>query len=362
LLIIVYKNQPEALNNMENTETIKPKNKKLPIIFGVLILIGVIYGVSKYRYSLKHEVTDDAQIEGDINPVIARVTGYINKINFQEGQHVNKSDTLVVIDDNDLRIKLMQAEAALENAKASLPVSQANVSSAQASTDASNSAIENARIRYWKAEQDYNRYSNLYKDSAITAQQFDNARAEKESAQAQLNIATKQYSTSTAQAQATEKQVAVAQSVIAQKQADLNFAKLQLSYATVIAPVSGFASKKNIQPGQLVNAGTPMFSIVADTGIYIVANFKETQLKDMNIGDTVEIRVDAYEDKSLDGRVTAFYAATGAKFSLLPPDNATGNFVKVVQRLPVKISINADKDMLDKLHPGMSVKVFVKTD
>ncbi len=347
---------------MENTETKKSKSKKLPIIFGTLILIGVIFGISKYRYSLSHEVTDDAQIEGDINPVLSRVTGYINKINFEESQLVQKGDTLVEIDDNDLRIKVLQSEAALENAKANLPVIQANVASAYAAMDAAKSAIETARVRRWRAEQDYNRYYNLYKDSAITAQQFESSKAEKESADAQFNTVTKQYASSSAIAQAAEKQVAVAQSVILQKQADLDFAKLQLSYAHVTAPATGYASKKNIQPGQLVNAGTPMFSIVSEKGVYIVANFKETQLKDMNIGDTVEIKVDAYDDKVLDGRVIAFYAATGAKFSLLPPDNATGNFVKVVQRLPVKISINSEKEMLDKLHPGMSVKVFVKTD
>jgi membrane fusion protein (multidrug efflux system) len=347
---------------MENTETKKPKNKKLPFIFGTLILIGLIYGIIKYRYSLNHEVTDDAQIEGDISPVLSRVTGYINKINFEESQLVHKGDTLVVIDDNDLRIKVLQAEAALENAKANLAVAHANVMSLNANMDAAKSGIETAKIKGWKAEQDYNRYNNLYKDSAVTAQQYEVSKAEKESAEAQINTATKQHASASAAVQAAEKQVAVAQSLIAQKTADLDFAKLQLSYAYVTAPATGFASKKNIQPGQLVNAGTPMFSIVSESGVYVVANFKETQLKDMNIGDTVEIKVDAFDDKVFDGRVTAFYAATGAKFSLLPPDNATGNFVKVVQRLPVKISIHSEKEMLEKLHPGMSVKVFVKTN
>jgi membrane fusion protein (multidrug efflux system) len=347
---------------MENNETKKPKKKTLPLIMGTIILIGVVYGIIKYRYSLHHEVTDDAQIEGDISPVLARVTGYVKEIRFEDNQQVRKGDTLVLLDDNDLKIKLAQAEAALANAQAGIGVAQANISTARATEGTSSSGIDAAKVRLWKANQDFTRYQNLLADQAVTEQQFEAVKAEKESAEAQLKIASGQESTSSVSVNAAEKQLGVAQSLIAQRQADVDYAKLQLSYSVITAPATGYASRKNIQPGQLVNAGSPLFSIVSDSGLYVIANFKETQLEKMQRGQNVEINIDAFSSAKFSGKVYAFSPATGAKFSLLPPDNATGNFVKVVQRLPVKITLEAGKDMQEKLHPGMSVKVAVNTD
>ncbi len=347
---------------MENNEEKKPKKKIMPVILGLIILSGAVYGISKYRYSLHHEVTDDAQIEGDINPVIARVAGYVKQINFEENQFVEKGDTLVTLDDQDLQIKMQQAEAALENAEATVLVAEANANAASAGLQTSKSGVEAAKVKAWKSAQDFNRYQNLLNDTAITQQQFESAKAEKEGSEAQLNVALGQQSSSGVMIAAAEKQVAVARSLVAQRKADLNYAKLQLSYASIVAPVSGFASRKNIQPGQLVNAGSPLFAIVTDTGVYIIANFKETQLTKMQKDQPVEIKVDAYPDTTISGKVYGFSPATGAKFSLLPPDNATGNFVKVVQRLPVKILIDAGKELKERLRPGMSVKVAVAID
>ena len=171
-----------------------------------------------------------------------------------------------------------------------------------------------------------------------------------------------QLSSEEAKIEAVKKQIAVSGSNVAQKKADLDYTNLQLSYSVIISPARGFVSRKNVQPGQLVNAGAPLFAIVSDEDIYIIANFKETQLMKMEKGQPVEIKVDAFPDTLLDGEINTFSAATGAKFSLLPPDNATGNFVKVVQRVPVKILIKTGKEMKAKLRPGMSVKVDVKVD
>lgn len=344
---------------MENQAAPKNKKKILPIILGLVIVSSAVFGISRYAYSLHHEDTDDAQVDADISPVLARVSGYIEKINFEESQHVNAGDTLIQIDDRDLRIKLQQAEAALENAKAGVNVAQANISSAQAGVATAQSNVEAAKIRVWKATQDFNRYSNLIKENAITMQQFESAKAEKESAEAQYNAIVKQQSAASAQSSSIQKQVAVAEAQVAQRQADVDFAKLQLSYATIIAPVSGFASKKNIQLGQFVNAGSPMFSIVSDSGVYVTANFKETQLEKMNEGEEVDVEIDAFPSEKIKGIVKSFSAATGAKFSLLPPDNATGNFVKVVQRVPVKILFKEKSPLIARLRPGMSVKVSV---
>lgn len=344
---------------MENQEAPKKKNKVLPIILLVVVIAGGIFGISKYRYAQHHEDTDDAQLDNDISPVISRVTGYVNEIRFEDNQFVRKGDTLVVIDNRDMKIKTEQASAALENARAGVSVAQANVSSAVANLETAKSSVETAKIRVWKSTQDFTRYQNLLADKAVTQQQFDAAKAEKESAEASLVTAQRQQSSATAMVEAAQKQVVVANSVVSQKQADLDFADLQLSYATIIAPADGYASKKNIQIGQLVNAGTSMFAIVSGNEIYVVANFKETQVGKMQKGNSVEVIIDAFPDKKVEGTVASFSAATGAKFSLLPPDNATGNFVKVVQRLPVKIAIKSDPSMKDVLRPGMSAKVSV---
>lgn len=347
---------------METTEQKKPRKKAQLIILALVIISAAAFGISKYLYSLSHVDTDDAQLDADINPVLSRVSGYVNEIRFEENQHVNKGDTLVKLDERDLQIKVQLAQAALDNAQANVAVARANAGTSQANTATAASNVEAAKVRLWKATQDYDRYMHLLDEKAITAQQFDAVKAEKLSAEAQLESINKQQAAAGLQGQAASQMVTVAESVIAQRQADLDFAKLQLSYATIIAPATGIASRKNIQNGQFVNAGTPLFSIVSDEGIYVIANFKETQLEDMKTGLPVEVTVDAFPSEAIQGTVYSFSAATGAKFSLLPPDNATGNYVKVIQRVPVKIKLSGNKEVMAMLRPGMSVKVSVKVN
>lgn len=347
---------------MQTPEKKSGGKKIFPIILGLVILLAIYFGISKYIYAMHHEDTDDAQIDGDISPVLARVPGYVSEIRFEENQPVKKGDTLVKLDDRDLRVKVEQAEAAVENAKAGVSVAQANVNTAQANFETAKSGIESAKVRLWKATQDYTRYENLLKEKAVTRQQFDGAKAEKESAEAQLSVASKQQSAAAVQVEAANRQVQVANSIVSQRKADLDFALLQLSYATILSPANGKASKKNIQPGQLVNAGSPLFAVVSDEALYVIANFKETQLEDMSKDQKVEVVVDALPNHKIEGVVYSISSATGAKFSLLPPDNATGNFVKVVQRVPVKILLKADTEIASKIRPGMSVKVSVVTN
>lgn len=344
------------------TETKKPRKLILPIILGLIVVAGVGYGISKYFYSLHHEYTDDAQIDGDISPVVARVTGYVDSILFEENQLVKKGQVLIKLDDRDLQIKVEQAQAALDNAIASVSVAKANVSTTQSSNSAVQSSIDNAKIKLWKATQDFNRYQNLLNDHSVTQQQYDAVKADKESAEAQLAMAEKQLTTGQVQTQATSQQINVAQSTVTAKQADLDYAKLQLSYATIVAPATGVASKKSVQPGQLIQAGQTLFNVVSDSSVYVVANFKETQLDEMKQGQKVSIEIDAFPKEDITGTVYSFSPATGAKFSLLPPDNATGNFVKVIQRVPVKIKLDASKEILRVLRPGMSARVTVNLD
>jgi membrane fusion protein (multidrug efflux system) len=338
----------------------KKKNKVIPIILGVLLILGAIFGTKEYIYYSKHVDTDDAQIDGDISPVVARVGGYVQEIKFEENTRVNEGDVLVKLDDSDYKVKLEQAEAGQKGANAGVGVSESQIAATSANTSTAKANIEAARVKLLLAQKDYDRYANLVKDGSITQQAFDQAKAEKESAQAAFTAAKDQYVAAVKQVGTTQSQLAVSNSGVTQHQADVDFAKLQLTYTDIKAPSSGIVSKKNVQKGQLVQAGQSLFSIVNENSIYVTANFKETQLEDIKPGSKVKIEVDAFPDADVSGEVYNFAPITGAKGSLLPPDNATGNFVKVVQRVPVKIKIsNASKEIMSRLRPGMSVKVSV---
>ena len=341
------------------TTPAKKKNKIIPIILAVLVVVGVIFGLNKYNYYSKHIDTDDAQIDGDISPVIARVGGYLNEINFEENTRVSEGQVLVKLDDSDYKIKLAQAAAGQTGAAAGVAVSQAQIAATTANTLAAQTNIEAARVKLNLAQKEFDRYSNLIKDGAVTQQTFDQAKAQKETSQAAFATAVDLYNAAVKQVGTTQSQLGVSSSGVAQRQIDVAFAKLQLSYTQIKAPVTGLVSKKNVQKGQLVQAGQALFAIVHENSLFVTANFKETQLEKLKPGLKVAIIVDAYPNENITGEVYNFAPITGAKGSLLPPDNATGNFVKVVQRIPVKIKITSKTKVLEKLRPGMSVKVSV---
>jgi membrane fusion protein (multidrug efflux system) len=346
----------------ETTEApAKKPNRVLPIILGLLLIGGIIFGVKEYIYYGKHVDTDDAQVDGDISPVVARVGGYVDSIYFEENLHVNKGQILVKIDPRDYNVKLEQAQSAQVGASAGVNVGQSQIFTSASNSAVAKAGVVSAQARLDKVNKDYQRYANLIKDGSITQQQFDQVKSDLEVAQANLNAARDQYKAAVQQIGTTRDLLKVTNTGVSQKQVDVDYAKLQLTYTDVKAPASGIASKKNVQLGQLVQAGQTLFSIVNDNSLFITANFKETQLEKIKDGLKVNIETDAYPDLKIEGVVYNFAPATGAKFSLLPPDNATGNYVKVVQRIPVKIKINASKDVLDKLRPGMSVNVSVIT-
>ena len=298
---------------MENEFTPPKKKKKfLPVILITIILVTIFFGVNKYNYALHHVDTDDAQIDGDISPVYSRVAGYVNTINFEDNQTVNKGDTLVAIDTRDLQIKEEMAEAALASAQANINVAQAAVSTAQGSIAVANAGIEAANVRVWKANQDYNRFAGLMNQDATTKQKFDAAKAEKDGAEAGLNAAKSQLAVANKQVAAAKEQLVVAESQIKMRQADVNFAKLQLTYSYIIAPASGTVSKKNVQNGQLINVGSPLCVIVSSNESFVIANFKETQLEKMKEGQEVKIIADAFPDTEFTGKIYRFSAATGA--------------------------------------------------
>lgn len=348
---------------MEEKVTAKKKSSKkvAPIILIVVLIIGAAFGIREYIFFRHFETTDDAQVNGDISPVVARVGGFVEKILFRDNQHVNAGDTLVILDDRDYLVKLEQAEANLQSVQTQVGVSQSHVGSMQANVPPAQANVAAIQANLWKINQDYVRYKNLLEGQAITQSQFDAIKAEKEAAEAQLAAAETQVAAVHKQVGATREQVVAAKSEITTAQAAVNFAKLQLSYTVITAPVAGVVSQRNIQIGQLVQPGQDMFAIVQDTSIWVTANFKETKLGEIRIGQTVDIHVDAYPNNPFKGEVESFTGATGARFSLLPPDNATGNYVKIVQRLPVRIKFDSlSEEWMRRLSPGLSVEVKVR--
>ncbi|OQP50642.1 secretion protein HlyD [Niastella yeongjuensis] len=340
------------------------KGKKIifPVILGLVLVGALAFTAKEYFYGQSHEETDNAQLDADISPVVTRATGYIKDIRFVDNQFVHAGDTLVVLDDRDFQIKLQQAQAALAVAKQSVNVSQYAVNEAKTGIATAQANIETAKVRVWKATEDFKRYEALYEDHAITKAQYDAAKAEKDAAEAALRVAQTQVPVVSEKVSTNKQQVNATASNIGLRQADIDYAKLQLSYTVITAPTDGVISKKTIQPGQLVQAGQALFSIVNDNGLYLTANFKETQIQNIRIGQAVHINIDAFGDHPINGTVESFAGATGAKFSLLPPDNATGNFVKVVQRVPVRIKLDkTDKEFINRLRPGLSAKVVVDT-
>ncbi|HPW87059.1 MAG TPA: HlyD family secretion protein, partial [Chitinophagales bacterium] len=345
-------------------------------------------GYKKISYSMQNEDTENSQLQTNIVPVSPRIGGYVAAVYVADNQQVKKGDTLVVLDDRDLKIKVEQAMINLENAKANVAVVKSNVNTADAgatatatsiATAAANVAtakasVDAAKVRVWQTTEDFKRYEKLFAQTSATQQQYDAAKAQKEAAEQQLKVAEKQVEVaqaqlatakqqsvaSSTQASGVSTQVQVAELLIKQRQAELDMAQLQLSYAYILAPFDGYISKKNVQVGQLLSPGQTICSVVDETTLWVVANFKETQIADMHTGQKVEVKVDAYPKEKFEGKVESIQAATGSTFSLLPADNATGNFVKVVQRIPVKIVLEKTKFDNAQLRAGMNVTVAVK--
>ncbi|HEU4789139.1 MAG TPA: HlyD family secretion protein [Flavobacterium sp.] len=353
----------------------KKTNAKFIIILLVLVLAGGTYGITKYIHSQGHEETDDAQIEKNMNPIIPRVSGYISKVYVKDNDYVKKGDTLFTIDKRDYQLKIEEANAAFIAAEGGFEVAKEDIGSAMASIAVSDANvqsaggnIETAKIRLGRATSDYVRYENLYKTHSITKQQYEQALAAKQEAESQVRILQQQQKASSfqksvieAKSRVSNKQTEVAAANIKKAKALLEVAQLNLTYTVVTAAIDGQVSKIDIQPGQLVQQGQSLFYIINNNEAWVVANFKETQLNKMIIGQKVTVKVDAYPDYDFEGTLTSFSPATGSRFSLLPPDNATGNFVKTIHRGPVKISLNAsnDPEKIKLLRPGMNADVDV---
>ncbi|CCH50201.1 HlyD family secretion protein [Pseudodesulfovibrio piezophilus] len=374
--------ETSPLSNSESGKE-KKNTRKILLIGGLLTIAALAVGYPFYRHAMTHEATDDAFVEARVVTMSPRVAGHVSEVFVADNQVVHKGDLLAQIDSRDFEVALDIASARVESAKAALTEADALASAArnilvQKGAEVSTQHAELAEIQasiaevkagYDRDETDLVRMQTIAKAGAVSRQEFDHARAQEAMTRAKLNSAHRQVDTQSAkitQARATVKaaedelkqayaQVAIRMAELREAEAEMQRANLNLSYTHITAPSDGYITKKNIEPGAYVQVGQKLFSIV-NPSIWVVANFKETQISDMKPGQPVEIEVDAYPDLAFKGRVDSIQRGTGSRFTLLPPENATGNYIKVVQRVPVKIILDAGEfHGGHTLVPGMSV-------
>jgi membrane fusion protein (multidrug efflux system) len=324
----------------------KPSNRKkfvLPLVAAVAIA-GAVYGGRSYIESLHYEETDNAQVEANLYPIASRVMGQVQNVVVSDNQRVNAGDVLVALDPADYQVRRDLAAAALENA-------QAQIGSTRQSANVAESNAQAIQANASKITTDLQRSTNLRQQDVISQAEYDAVKANADALSAQFSAARGQIKT-------TNSQLPAQQANVKMREADLRNADLQLSYTNIKAPASGFVTKKNVQRGQFLQPGQSVMTVVGDEAMWVVANFKETQVGNIKEGQAVKLSVDAYPDVEFTGKVASIAAGTGSKFALLPPDNASGNFVKVTQRVPVKILVEPNAGY--PLRAGMNVEVAVR--
>ena len=333
-------------------------NKTITLLAWILIISGITGMLSFYLFSRKNVTTNDAQIEQYITPVSSKVSGFIQTIKFNENQFVHKGDTLIIIDNREFVNQVKIAEANLNVNSENINTVQSGVSTKASDNKIIDAQISSAKIEIWRTEQDFKRYKNLVAEDAATEQQFENAKASYEQSKANLLALEQQKNAVRASVNEQETRVAPVKSQIQQSSANLNNAKLFLSYTVVTAPYDGWVGKKTIQEGQLIKEGQALVQIVSKEK-WIIANYKETQLGEIDQNKEVIITADAYPNAEFKGKIVSVSPASGSQFSLIKPDNATGNFVKIEQRFPVKIILDNNQNN-QKLLSGMNVLVSAK--
>lgn len=309
------------------------------IIMGAVIIAAVFFGVQSFVVAKSHETTDNATVEQYMSPINVRITGYIKDIRFKEHQHVKKGDTLMIIDNREFMINLKQARANLLDAQSGRKLVDNSVNTASTSASVYDESIAEARIKVAKLEADYARFSALLEKKATTPIVVEQYKTELDMARARINALGRQRRSAESSVSEVNQRRGSADAAILRAEAALEMAELNLSYTVITAPCDGYLGKRNIEAGQLVNPGQTMTTIIPDYNKWIVANFKETQIQNLYIGQEVDIEVDAFPDKKFKGRISSISSATGAKYSMIPTDNASGNFVKIRQRIPVRIDL-----------------------
>ena len=340
------------------------RSKKL-ISYAVTIAViaaAAFWVTGKFIHLGNVEFTDNAQVQQQIVPVNSRVQGYIKEIRFKEYEPVKRGDTLVIIDDADMRLRVAQARADYQNALAGRQVADRSVGVASANAAVTKASIAEAKVVMEMAATDYERYRKLLEQDAVTRQQYDAAKTDYEAKKARYEMLSRQVSATSSVVAETRQRISQNEAGIELAKAMLETAELNLSYCVIVAPCDGYTSRKEIQVGQLVQPGQTLLDIVDSGEIWVTANYKETQLHHIAPGNKVEISVVAVSLKKFEGQVVSLSKATGASLSILPQDNSAGNFVKVRQRVPVRIEFTAgnNADDMSRLRAGMNVECEVK--
>lgn len=335
--------------------------KATTILAWIIVIIVIIWFGIKLTRVVKYETTNDAQVNAYINPVVSRVGGYVEEIRFTDFQEVKKGDTLIIIDNREYVSDAEQVKADVYKQSAAIDVLQSQENTLAEQASEAKNAIDAHNAEVWKQELEYNRYQELFNRKSATAQQLEKVKAQLDIYKSQLKEAQQHYQVALAKindVRANEKVVAAERNRLDEVH---NRRTIDVNYTVITAPYNGRLGKRSIEVGQMIKMGDHLAYIVNDeTPKWVMANFKETQIADFNLNDEVEVVADAFPDLVFTGKIIAFAPGTGSSFSLLAPDNATGNFVKIVQRIPVKIEITGpDKALIKKLQAGMNVEVTV---
>jgi membrane fusion protein (multidrug efflux system) len=341
------------------TDTPKPKKNLPKIILGTIVLLGSIYGYTKYRHATTHEETDNAQIETYFVPILPRVAGFVKTVNAHDYEQVKQGTVLVEIDSEEAKLALSEMEVDLDQARIDVTSAKANLVSLQKAIVAQQVSVKTAEYLKSKAERDLNRNAELEKAKAITHQQYIDSKDQVELANIKYYGAIDEITSTKSKLAIQESAVKRAENLVKNKEVKIAQQKLKLGYYQVLAPVSGKIGKKAIEPGQFIQVSQPLMTIVDNNTFWVVANFKETQVQHLHAGMEAELTIDAFPKEKIKGKVVSISESTGAKTSLLPPDNASGNFVKVTQRIPVKIEIMDLAKYKSMLRAGMSLEVSI---
>ncbi len=329
---------------------------------GVAALAAVGYFGWDYWTVGRFEVsTDDAYVEADNTTIAPKISGYVAEVLVGDNEPVKAGQTLARIDDRDFRVALDQAKADVAAANASISTKQASIEAQQSAIEAARAAIRVDEANSAFAEQDDKRYATLAASGYGSQQNAQAAASRSAASRATIQREQATLQASIGQIGVLKAEIAEAQATLARDKAAERQAELNLSYTTIVSPVDGVVGARSLRVGQYVQAGAQLMAVVPVAAAYVVANYKETQLADVRPGQKVEIAVDTFPGRPLSGHVDSIAPASGQEFALLPPDNATGNFTKVVQRIPVKIVLDAGSPLADRLRPGMSVTPTIDT-
>ncbi len=363
--------QPQAPTKVAHPKKDAPQKKKKSnktknVIANIFVFAIVIFGfywlMKEYFHVGKQDYTEAAQVQEFINPVNSRVGGYIKEIKFKEHQEVKKGDTLVVLDDREILTQLAQAEAAYQNTLAQKNATNSSVNTVSNNISVLESNIAGQKARMWNAEQNLQRYQNLLKAEAVTRQQYDQVKTEYDAQKASYQTLLNQRNTAQLSTSEVKSRIGINDAEIKRAKAALDMARINLSYTVITAPNDGIMGRRLISEGQLLQPGQQVGTLVLNGEKWVTANFLESQMPEIGMGKKMMMKADALGGQEFEGVVTAISAATGAQYSNVPTDNSTGNFVKVQQRIPVRIEftkVNKAEDVA-KLRAGMNMTVAVE--